>query len=135
MVAAGGGLCDPGDLLRCALGHHTPPVRAGTGPEVDDPVGALDHVEMVLDHEHRVARVHQPVEHLAEGAHVVEVKARRGLVQDIELAAAAPPPAPPPDSAPTAPRPPTPAPVSPHAAARPRGPPAAHPPATEPPPL
>ena len=35
---------------------------AGGGADVDDPVGAADHVELVLDDEQRVARRLQPVE-------------------------------------------------------------------------
>ena len=35
---------------------------AAFGPEVDHPVGRLDHVQVVLDDEHRVARVDQAVE-------------------------------------------------------------------------
>src|SRR6185312_16734409 len=29
--------------------------RTGLGPHIDDPVGMADHVELVLDHEQRVA--------------------------------------------------------------------------------
>src|SRR4051812_36982057 len=37
--------------------------RAAFGAEIDDPVGALDDVEVVLDHDDRVARLHQPIDH------------------------------------------------------------------------
>ena len=56
--------------------------------QVDDPVGALDDVEVVLDDDHGVSRVHQPVEHLDQHAHVVEVQAGRRLVENVELPAA-----------------------------------------------
>ena len=65
----------------------TPPAAvAALGPEVDDPVGGLDHVEVVLDHHHRVAVVAQAVQHLEQQVDVVEVQARGGLVEDEERA-------------------------------------------------
>ena len=62
----------------------SPPRLAALGAEVDDPVGLLDHVEVVLDHEHRVARVHQPLQHLEQLLDVGEVEAGRRLVEDVE---------------------------------------------------
>ena len=46
------------------------------GSEIDDPVGRLDHVEIVLDHEHGVAAIDQPVQHVEQHAHVLEVQTR-----------------------------------------------------------
>ncbi len=61
-----------------------PPPDAALGTEVDDPVGRLDHVEVVLDHEHRVARVDEPLQHVEQPAHVFEVQAGGGLVEDVD---------------------------------------------------
>ena len=47
------------DLLGRLAAISSPP--APPSAEVDDPVGLLDHVEVVLDHEHRVAGVHEPL--------------------------------------------------------------------------
>ena len=52
--------------------------------EVDHPVGLLDHVEVVLDHEHRVAAVDEPLQHLEQLLDVGEVEPRRRLVEDVE---------------------------------------------------
>src|SRR5690606_38022123 len=60
---------------------------AAFGPEVDDPVSALDHVEVVFDHDHRVTRIDQPSEHFEQPAYVAEVKPRGRFVEDIEGAA------------------------------------------------
>ncbi len=57
---------------------------AALGAEVDEPVGLLDHVEVVLDHEHRVAGVDQPLEHLEQPLDVGEVEPRRRLVEDVQ---------------------------------------------------
>src|SRR2546421_6118 len=86
-IAAGRGRGDAGDVLRSALGHDAPAGLARTRPQVDDPVRPFHDVEVMLDHEHRVPGIDQPVEHAAQGPHVVQVQARSRLVQDVELAA------------------------------------------------
>ena len=72
-----------------ALGHDPASRPTGLGSEIDDPIGALDHVEMVLDDEHGVARVDQPVQDEHEHPHVVQVQAGGGFVEDVEPASAA----------------------------------------------
>ena len=56
---------------------------AAFGAEIDDPVRGLDHVEVVLDDHHGVALIAQPVQHIEQLRHVVEVQAGGGLVQYI----------------------------------------------------
>ena len=73
-------------LLRRALRHQRAALLAALGAEVDDAVGGLDHVEVVLDHHHGVALVHQPLQHLEQPLHVREVQPRGGLVEDVERA-------------------------------------------------
>ncbi len=74
------------DLLGRAGGDDQAALLAALGAEVDDPVGGLDHVEVVLDHDHGVAGVDEAVEHLEQPLHVGEVQAGRGLVEDVERA-------------------------------------------------
>ena len=50
------------DLFRRALGDQFTAAIAAFGTEVDQPVGDLDDVEVVLDDHHRVARVHQSLQ-------------------------------------------------------------------------
>ena len=57
---------------------------AAAGAEVDDVVGRLDDVGVVLDDDDGGALVHQGVEHADELAHLVHVQAGGGLVQDVE---------------------------------------------------
>ena len=47
-------------LLRSTFGDDAAPSSSALGPEVDDPVGVGDDVEVVLDDEHRVLGVDQP---------------------------------------------------------------------------
>ena len=67
-----------------------PPREPPSGPHVDQPVGGLDHVEVVLDHHDRVALVDQPAEHAEQLADVLEVQAGGRLVEHVERAAGGP---------------------------------------------
>ena len=74
-------------ILRRAFGHQQAAGVAAFGAQVDQPVGGADHVEVVLDHDERVAAFEQ----LAQGAHelgdVVEVQAGGRLVEQEQRAA------------------------------------------------
>src|SRR4051794_2918195 len=60
-------------LLGSAHGDDVSAPVAALGTDVDDLVGALDDVEVVLDHQHGVAGVDQTVEHDQEPLDVLEV--------------------------------------------------------------
>ena len=59
---------------------------AGAGAEVDDPVGVGHHGLVVLDHDHRLAGVDEPVEQAEQLLDVGEVQTGRGLVEHVDLA-------------------------------------------------
>ena len=80
-----------GDLLGRALGDDPAAAVAALGPEVDDPVGGLDDVEVVLDDEDRVAAVDQAMEDLEQLLDVGEVEPGRRLVEDVQGPAGRPP--------------------------------------------
>jgi hypothetical protein len=69
-----------------ALGDDLAAVDAGAGAEVDHPVGRADRVLVVLDHDHRVAEVAQPLERLDQAVVVALVEADAGLVEHVEHA-------------------------------------------------
>ena len=73
-------------LLRRAFGHDHSALDATFGAEVDDPVGGLDDVEIMFDHDHAVALLDEAVEDFEELADVVEMEAGGGLVEDVEHA-------------------------------------------------
>jgi len=56
-------------------------------PEIEDPVGFDDDVEIVLDYDDRIARVHQPVQHAQQLLDVRHVQADGRLIQDIKSGA------------------------------------------------
>src|SRR3954471_21841707 len=60
-IGRGGAALRAGDLRGRSTGHDLPAGVAAAGPEVDDPVGSGDHIEVVLDHDHRFAAVDQPM--------------------------------------------------------------------------
>ena len=66
-----------------------PPAWPALGPQVDDPVGRLDHLDVVLDHQHGIARGHETVQHVQQQLDVGEVQAGGGLVQQVERPAGA----------------------------------------------
>ncbi len=71
-------------LLRRPLCDEPAPTGAALWAQVDDVIGGLDHVQVVLDDDDRVARLDQAREHAEQLLHVVEVQARGGLVQDVD---------------------------------------------------
>ena len=54
--------------------------------EIDDPIGALDHVEIVLDHHEGMSAIHQALEQLQQHRHIVEMQSRGWLVEDKQIA-------------------------------------------------
>ncbi len=63
---------------------RSPPADSGLRAKVDHPVGRLDDFQVVLDHNDGVAQIGQAVDHVQKLAHVVEVQAGGGLVEDVE---------------------------------------------------
>ena len=83
---AGQRLGHPLDFARGALGDDPAAVLAGAGPQVDEVVGGAHRLLVVLDHEHRVAEVAQPLECRDELRVVALVQPDRGLVEHVEHA-------------------------------------------------
>ena len=72
-----------GDLGGGALGDHVAAVFAGAGAEVDQVVGGEHRPLVVLDHDHGVAEVAQPVQRPDQLLVVALVKPDRGLVEHV----------------------------------------------------
>src|SRR5687768_7353651 len=81
---------DLGDFLRRSRGDDVPSPRPPFGTKVDDPVRRLDDVEIVLDDQHRVATIHQTVEHVEQQPDILEVQAGGRLVEYVEGAPGVP---------------------------------------------
>ena len=57
---------------------------AAIGPEVNDPVGFGDHVQVVFNHHHAVTAIDQPVQDTNEFFNVGHVQAYGGFVQHVQ---------------------------------------------------
>ena len=68
-------------FLRRALRHDLSAVIARVRTEVNDPVCRFDHVEVVFDHDDRMACVHEPLKNFKQHPHVIEVQPGRGFVE------------------------------------------------------
>ena len=75
-----------GDLLGRARGQQQPAELARAGPEVDHKVGRLDHLAVVLDHEHRVAQVAERGERGDQLGVVARVQPDARLVEHVQHA-------------------------------------------------
>src|SRR6185312_1774968 len=78
-----------GDRFRRARGHDLAAAGTPLRAEIDHPVRRLNHVQVVLDDEHRVALFGEAVEHVEQLANVLEVKARSRLVENVQRFACA----------------------------------------------
>ena len=66
--------------------HHAPALLAGADAHVDDVVGHLDHVGVMLDHQHGVALVAQLPQDVDQPQVVAGMQADRRFVQHVERA-------------------------------------------------
>ena len=81
----------PRDFFRSPLRHDASPARSTFRSKVDDVVGRLDDVEVVLDDYNRVALIDKLVQHVEQLVGVLEMQAGRRLVENVERRAGAPP--------------------------------------------
>ena len=73
-----------GNVLGCA--SREDPATPGTslGTEVEDPVGALDDVKVVFDHDDGIPGIGKPLQDIKQLLHVGKMQACRRFVQDVE---------------------------------------------------
>ena len=73
-----------GNLLGGSLGDNEPAAGTTFRTHVDYPVGSLHDVEIVFDHDNRVALIDESREHVEQSANVFEVETCRWFVEDID---------------------------------------------------
>lgn len=83
-VFTGDTLAVAGDLLRRTFGNDSSATTSAIRAKVYHPVCTLDDVEVVLDDENGVAALYQCREGMKQTCDVVEVEARRRLIEDEE---------------------------------------------------
>ena len=73
-----------GDLLRRTDGHHVAALVAAFRAQVDDMIRGFDHIQIMLNDQHGISRVHKLLQHLNKLVDIGGMKARSGLVQNID---------------------------------------------------
>ena len=76
-----------GESGRRALGDELTALVAGIGAKVDHPVGLADQIQIVFHDDHRVALVHEAVQHFGQKPHVVKVQAGCWLIEEVKCRA------------------------------------------------
>ena len=74
------------DVRGRAVRDDVPAMHAGAGADVEHVVGEANGVLVMLDHDHGIAEVAQPLQRFQQPRIVALVQADRGLVQHIEHA-------------------------------------------------
>ena len=77
----------PGNSFRRALRDNLAAGVAAFRPQINDPIRRFDHLEIVLNHQERVARGTEFEQHLEQLGDVMEVQTGGGLVENVECAA------------------------------------------------
>lgn len=54
--------------------HHPAPSVATLRPEINDPVGGFNHIQIMLDHQDRITLINQPLEHVEQMTDIGRVK-------------------------------------------------------------
>ena len=75
------------NFLRRTARHDASAVRATFGSEVDDVVSALNHIEVVFNHDHGIANANQTLQHIEQLMDVRKVESRGWLIQNVDRAA------------------------------------------------
>ena len=75
------------NLFRGAVSDDMTAARASLWPQIDQVVRVFENVEIMLDHENRIALIYEPMENAEKLRDVLEVQARGWLVEHVKSAA------------------------------------------------
>lgn len=73
-----------GDVLRCSDGDYFSALVTTFRSQIDDPIGGLDHIQIVFDDNDRVAAIDQLMEEMEQNPNVFEMQAGRGFIQNVK---------------------------------------------------
>ena len=73
------------------MGHNRATAVAPLGAQVDDVVGGFDHIQVVFNDHHGVARLHQQLQHVDEPVDISRVQTCGRFIQNIDGGAGSPP--------------------------------------------
>ena len=72
------------DLIGCALGDYQSATLPSFRTKIHDPVSALDHIEMVLNDDDRVAVAPESEQHLDELVDISQSETCGWLIEDVD---------------------------------------------------
>lgn len=78
-----------GDRLRGAGDDQASALMPALWAKVENPIRAFDHIQVMFDHQNRMASVDEAVETIEQALDIGEVQASRRLIQDIQVMTAA----------------------------------------------
>src|ERR1035437_3051277 len=76
-----------GQVFGCAHTHHRAATGAAFGSQVNQPVGGLDHIQIVFYYHNRVAHIAQLVQDFEQQVDVGKMQTGGRLIEDVERAA------------------------------------------------
>ena len=73
-----------GNILRPACAYNAAAFIATFGSQIDYPIRAFYDFHIVLDHDNRITFINQPVEHLEQQFHILEMQARGRFIEQVK---------------------------------------------------
>src|SRR2546430_9903179 len=74
----------PRYLFRCSLRDHATTLFSAFRAKVDDPVSIANHIKIVLDDDDGVSEIRKPVQYIEQLPHIIEMKAGRRFIQELQ---------------------------------------------------
>ncbi len=72
------------NLSRRTRHHHPAAGISPFGPQIDHPVGRLDNIQVVFDHQHRMPFFRQAMKHIQQPFDILKMQAGSGFIKDEE---------------------------------------------------
>lgn len=73
-----------GDLLGCPFRDDAASSGASLGAQIDDPVSSLDQIQIVFDHNHRIASIDEALQYPEKQIDIVKMEAGGRFIQHIQ---------------------------------------------------
>ena len=78
------GFLNTGHIFRCTRSHNLATAITTFGAKVNNPVGGLDNIQVVLNNHYGIAMIPQAMQDIQQLLDIVEVQARGGFIQNIQ---------------------------------------------------
>jgi len=71
-------------LFRCAFKYYPPSTITTFRAEIDDMISDFDHVEIVLDNQHRITSVNKFVQYIQQVLNILEMQSGSRFIENIK---------------------------------------------------